>query len=204
MRKTTSALVAVAVALALVAAAPSLAWARAGHHNSSGHRGGNAHHGFSGHHGGKAHHGVSSHHGGGSHHRVRSAHGSGHRHRSHGHRGFRTKVFVGSSVFFAPPFYHPLRPLPALLPLVHVLAAGGGPGAAGLHPTAPADVRFTGGGILVLLPERRGLLPERRDVPRAVDPGRSENTMMTRGRQALPLPSGCLPPLVPRCQPDPA
>jgi hypothetical protein len=93
MRKTTSALAAVAMATALVAAAPSLAWARPEHHGSSGQRSGKAHHGFSGHHGGRAHHGFSRHHGGGSHHRF------------HGHGGFRTKVFVGSSVFFAPLFY---------------------------------------------------------------------------------------------------
>lgn len=89
MRKAVSAFVLVAVAAALVAAAPSLAWARPGHH------------------GGKSHHGFRSAHGSWHHH---------HHHRFHHHRGFRTGVFLGPSVFFATPFYYPYYRYPYYYP----------------------------------------------------------------------------------------
>jgi ABC-type Zn2+ transport system substrate-binding protein/surface adhesin len=86
VRKAMSGLAVMVMVAVLVATAPSLAWARSGHH------------------GGKSHHGVSRHHGGGSrhHHHHRFHHHGFHHHRFHHHRGF-----VGSSILFAAPLYYP-------------------------------------------------------------------------------------------------
>src|SRR5205085_3586681 len=88
----------------------------------------------------------------------------------------------------------PLLPvLPVLLlsaAVLHVLAAAGRrPGTAGVRPAAAAAGHDAAavvgavehpGGVLVLLPERQGVLPQRADVPGAVGQGSAATGLRPR------------------------